>query len=243
MKICWDNLERVVLTKHGNFRVPTTDSIYYIKICKTCGEEYLGSKTASVCNKSCRRLSKEHKEKISKANTNKVVSEETKEKIRKIHTNKVVSEETKEKIKNTLTGRSRSEKTKQKISIAHVGKIISEETKKKISEAIQGEKHWNWQGGLSYDEYCPIFSDKEFKQMIRDRDGNICLNCGKTKDQNCKDKRELVGHHIDYDKQNCETKNIITLCTGCNIKANSKREEHTEWYRATLKELYGYKYE
>jgi hypothetical protein len=32
-----------------------------------------------------------------------------------------------------------------------------------------------WKGGLSYEPYCAIWSFKEFKEMIKYRDGNRCL--------------------------------------------------------------------
>lgn len=31
-------------------------------------------------------------------------------------------------------------------------------------------------------------------------------------------------HHIDYNKQNCEEENLISLCTKCNIRANFNRD-------------------
>ena len=80
----------------------------------------------------------------------------------------------------------------------------------------------------------------QFKQMIKDRDGNICLNCGKTEEQNG---RRLTGHHIDYDKKECPPKNIITLCHSCNSSANYDREWHTAYYQAMLYRRYGYEYE
>ncbi len=50
-------------------------------------------------------------------------------------------------------------------------------------------------------------------------------------------------HHIDYDKKNCELKNLITLCINCNSKANFDREWHTSFYKRILSIRYGYTYE
>ena len=94
-----------------------------------------------------------------------------------------------------------------------------------------------WRGGLSYEPYCPIWKDKEYKENIKERDNYRCLNplCGD------KDKRLHI-HHIDYDKKNCSPSNLITLCGSCNSKANFNREWHTFWYQAILTKRYNYKY-
>ena len=100
-----------------------------------------------------------------------------------------------------------------------------------------GPGHYNWQGGISCEPYCPIWSDKEYKKDIKLRDGDVCLNpyCSK------KDHRLYI-HHIDYNKKNCEYKNLITLCGSCNSRANVDREWHTDWYRIIMMRRYNYKY-
>jgi len=87
----------------------------------------------------------------------------------------------------------------------------------------------SWKGGLSYEPYCPIWSDKEYKQYIRDRDGNKCLNpyCSKNNSR-------LTIHHIDYNKKNCSPSNLITVCSSCNSRANTDRDWHTTWYQALV---------
>ena len=109
----------------------------------------------------------------------------------------------------------------------------SDEHKRKNSEAKKGSKHPLWLGGISNGDYCPIFSDKEFKQMIKDRDGNKCLN------PYCNNKhKELHIHHINYDKQECNESNLITVCRSCNSKANTDRDWHKEWYSTIIKNRY-----
>lgn len=120
------------------------------------------------------------------------------------------------------------------------GKQHTKETRIKMSLAQSGKNHPNWQGGVSFEPYCTIFSDEEYKQSLRDRDGNICLNCNKTEDQ---EGRKLSLHHIDYDKMNCKPKNLVTVCISCNTKANTDREWHTEWYQRIMNKRYGYIYE
>jgi hypothetical protein len=107
----------------------------------------------------------------------------------------------------------------------------------KHSIYISGSTHPNWQGGISYEPYCPIWKDKEYKNDIKARDGYKCLNpCCSNKD------KVLSIHHIDYNKKNCHPKNLITVCRSCNAKANTEREWHTIWYRALLYRRYNYEY-
>ena len=100
-----------------------------------------------------------------------------------------------------------------------------------------GSGNPSWKGGISFEPYCPIWSDKEYKKDIKLRDGNKCLNpdCWK------KDSRLHI-HHIDYNKKICSPSNVITLCGSCNARANTNREWHTAWYQALMYMRYKYKY-
>jgi len=61
--------------------------------------------------------------------------------------------------------------------------------------------------------------DKEYKESIKERDGYKCQN------SSCRNmSKRLSIHHIDYGKKNCKPNNLITLCTSCNVRANSKRD-------------------
>jgi len=108
----------------------------------------------------------------------------------------------------------------QCLSCNATGRIMSENTRKKLSLMHRRDKHWNWQGGKSYEKYGRIWT-AEFKEEIRKRDNHICRLCGK-KQQDCK--RKLDVHHIDYDKKNCNQDNLITLCRLCHLKTNRNRE-------------------
>jgi hypothetical protein len=74
---------------------------------------------------------------------------------------------------------------------------------------FSGENHWNWQGGKSFEIY-PSIWDNPLKRKIMERDNFACQDCGIN--------RNLVVHHIDEDKQNCEEDNLITLCLNCHAK-------------------------
>jgi hypothetical protein len=92
-----------------------------------------------------------------------------------------------------------------------------------------GSGNPSWKGGISCEPYCPVWTDREFKNDIKERDDYKCQNpdCWKTTNK-------LVLHHIDYDKKNCNPNNLITVCNSCNIRANKDREWHTAWYQAIM---------
>ena len=90
---------------------------------------------------------------------------------------------------------------------------------------MHGENNYNWKGGVSFEVYCEVWRDKEYKRSILKRDGYRCKN------PNCtRNSKKLVIHHIDYNKKNCHPNNLITLCNSCNIKANSNREHWKQFY-------------
>ena len=195
-----------------------------------------------------KKQSEEHRKKVSIAKKGKKVSEETKRKIGDAFRGRILTKAHRRKIsialkgkKGPWQGKKLSEETKKKLSIAHKGKKLSEETRKKMS-AYQlgrtGKLSRNWQGGVSFEPYCELWYDKEFKNYIKERDGNRCFN------PQCSNKFNQLGiHHVDYIKKNCEPKNLCTLCVSCNAKANVDRGFYTKWYREMLTLRYGYKYE
>lgn len=68
----------------------------------------------------------------------------------------------------------------------------------------------------------PAEFNRELCEAIRERDGRMCRVCGMGRGQ-----RELSVHHIDYDKQNCDPSNLVTLCHACHMKTNVKRDRDT----------------
>lgn len=107
-------------------------------------------------------------------------------------------------------------------------------------KGMLGQGNPNWVDGRSGKDYCPIWKDKEYKESIKERDAYICQN------PYCYGviyNRALSIHHIDYDKKNCKPNNLITLCLGCNTRANKDKEWHQEWYQNIMFKKYGYNYE
>jgi hypothetical protein len=94
----------------------------------------------------------------------------------------------------------------------------------RIEQYKNPENHPNWLGGLSRLPYTIEFN-ASLKESIRDRDNHKCQNCGKTEEQEIKDYNKVLAiHHIDYDKENCQDTNLISLCCECNTKANKNRD-------------------
>ena len=108
-----------------------------------------------------RKLSEEHKRKLSEVHKGRLLSKNHKRKISEAlkgeknpFYNKHHSEKTKKKISDAGRKRHHSEETKLKLSEIckgekhhFYGKHLTEEHKKKISDAFKGEKHPNWKGG------------------------------------------------------------------------------------------------
>lgn len=85
-----------------------------------------------------------------------------------------------------------------------------------------------WRGGISNEDYCDVWRDKDYKNSIKERDNYKCQN------PDCWNKCNhlpLHVHHIDYDKKNCHYLNLITLCPSCNSRANANRTYHQEFYQ------------
>lgn len=89
-----------------------------------------------------------------------------------------------------------------------------------MREAKRGNNNPNWQGGKSYEPYTIDWTET-LKRSIRERDNYICQLCS----QYGKDV-----HHIDYNKENCEIYNLITLCEGCHGKTNFNRDYWVNYF-------------
>jgi len=137
----------------------------------------------------------------------------------------------------------------RKIATSNKGKKRSAETRKKMSEA-QLKLYANgyispMKGRIGKDHPCyidgtgrlpyPLGWTNTLKESIRQRDDYKCQLCGKVQR---KQKRKPPVHHIDYNKENLNPKNLITLCPICNIKANRNREIWTRYFQSKIKIYY-----
>jgi len=150
----------------------------------------------------------------------------------------IYSEETLNKIKEARAKQVFSEETNLKKSKSMKGVItwntgLTKETDdriKKFSEKFRGEASPNWNNGSSFEPYSPEFN-KEKKQQILERDNYECQN------PKCKHLSNVLHiHHIDYDKKNSNSENLITLCDSCHTKTNNKnnRQYWTTYYQNIL---------
>jgi len=175
------------------------------------------------------KFSEEYRKKLSEAHKGYKFSEEAKRRMsegakhRKITPlfRKARSDNAKINPNYGMRGKHHSEETKIKISLAKKGKpsprkgaIVSEETKEKMRQ-YRGDRTSNWQGGKSFEPYS-IDWTKTLRRSIRERDRYTCQLCGR--------EPAISVHHIDYNKKNCNPKNLITLCNSCNAKVNFNRE-------------------
>ena len=62
MKICWDNLDNIYLTRNGNFRYIGGSQLYYHESCGVCGEPHLGHRNSRFCSHQCATTYKRSKE-------------------------------------------------------------------------------------------------------------------------------------------------------------------------------------
>lgn len=159
------------------------------------------------------------------------------------------SEETKRKMseaqkgnKNNL-GKKLSKEAREKISkarlgkpnMAWVGKKHTEETKKKMSESSKGisnpmygksrELSPTWKGGKSFEPYTLDWTET-LRRSIRERDKYTCQVCYKPQGDIA-----LDVHHIDYNKMNCNSDNLVALCHNCHSKTNQNRNYWINYFK------------
>lgn len=82
---------------------------------------------------------------------------------------------------------------------------------------IEGANNPNWCGGRSFEPY-PVDWNKRLKIRIRERDNYTCQN------PECSKPNSNFVHHIDYNKDNLDEKNLITTCNSCHSKTNFNRQ-------------------
>ena len=163
-----------------------------------------------------------------------------------------------------MTGKHHSLKTKQVLSnrltryflednnkLYLHNQIWTKERRRKLSQSLKGNKPWNrglnasidkriiagekhpdWNGGSTKQKYPHIFNEF-LKEMIRNRDNRKCQNCGCPEIENGK---KLDVHHIDYNRNNCHSDNLISLCVHCHRKTYRDRKYWTCYFQNKIKE-------
>lgn len=142
--------------------------------------------------------------------------------------------EWREKMRIINTGRKHKPETIEKIRKIKTGVIVSQETRRKMSESQKrignkpplhkGDKCHLWKGGITNQKYSVDWTSS-LRISIRERDHYQCQICGKNQD-----KTAHPVHHIDYDKNNLNTDNLITLCVSCHAKTNTNRDYWKQYF-------------
>jgi hypothetical protein len=92
------------------------------------------------------------------------------------------------------------------------------------------KNHPSFIDGRSFEKY-PAEFNEILRNKIRQRDNYTCQNCSMTEEEHLiVYGRTLHVHHIDYNRKNCKENNLIALCQGCNLRANSNRSYWQELY-------------
>jgi len=94
-----------------------------------------------------------------------------------------------------------------------ISSMPKEEKERKYVLPHKGERNINWKGGTKPAVYPSTF--EKIKKFIRFRDNFQCKMCGEFGNN---------VHHIDYNKQNSNPNNLITLCVSCHSLTNYNRD-------------------
>ena len=147
------------------------------------------------------------------------------------------SKETREKLSNSLKLAYKEGRKKIVKNLVH-NQLHSEEAKKKMSASKQGIDLKDWNKFISFEPYDKNFNIR-FKNLIRKRDNQLCMCCGKHRE---KIRRALCVHHINYDKKLTIPQNCISSCDTCHLITQTNRKYWTDFFQSLLSERYGYEY-
>jgi hypothetical protein len=165
-------------------------------------------------------------------------TQESKDKMSKSRRGHIFSKEHNQKISEARKGIHFLDITKEKLSLIAKERWKDEKYHKEFSESRIGKNNPNWHGGIQYEPYDNNWNRK-FKNLIRKRDNQVCINCGKHRE---KLKYSLDVHHINYDKQLSIKENCISLCHSCHSLTQINRDYWTKFFQEKLSRLYNYKY-
>lgn len=159
------------------------------------------------------------------------LSEEAKERIRQARKN------LKGKIKFPQEARDHISESKKGAKNPFYNKTHTLESLRKISR--KGEKNPAWKGGISFEPYCPKFTD-EFKERVRAFFGYQCQKCGHIWKEG---EKKLAVHHVNYRKDACCAMDVIPLfvplCAGrCHGKTTVNRIFWQYWFTEMVNYIY-----
>jgi hypothetical protein len=163
-------------------------------------------------------------------NTKKIISEKA---IQRCQDKEYISKITKSAIKSSINRwKDPVYKNKQLKALKNAKRtyVRTREHQEKINNSLKGSIPWN----KGYGEYIrgsknpmyingesikyPIIFNKYLRQEIRKRDEYICKICFKKQEN-----RLLSVHHIDWNKKNNKTYNLISLCASCHQRLHANK--------------------
>ena len=228
--------------------------------CDSCGRVRWVAKQGyrdlcGSCALNGRKLSKLHKDNISKNHSRKCGIEHHCYGEKHPNWGKHLSKEIKQKIsishigsKNYNYGKHLSDEHKEAISKGNIlyyinnesynkGKTYNhtEKTKIAISCGHQGIKIEDFDGFIGFGKYCYKFNDS-CRESNRNKYNRKCFICGKNEEDN---KRKLSVHHVDMNKQqgcNGESWKLVPVCINCHGML------HTDLWKNRIEYLLGCDY-
>lgn len=126
------------------------------------------------------------------------------------------------------------EKVRKRMLLNNPMKLLA--IRQKMSETRK-ERKCGYVHGEGYEPYSKEFNTK-LKAEIRARDNYKCQGegCSITQEEHfIMYGRDIEVHHIDYNKQDCNEKNLITLCKQCNIRANFNRQYWQDYFTKLIR--------
>jgi len=187
MKLCWDNIENIRLSRYGNFRDVIEKKTYHLKECKQCGIKFLTpNRSIKFCNKKCVYNNDERGEKIRKANIGRVVSDEMKEHLRK----KAIEQWSIKENRDKHSDIAKETWIKYRDEIINARKnVYNDDFKKNVSSGLKRfykNGGTNWNNGLTKD------NDERLVSIGRKNSKNLK---GRTKEE-----YEYLKKHSEYMK-------------------------------------------
>ena len=209
-----------------------------VKNCVDCGKQI--GRTSTRCNPCAAKVFGAQRTAHAKGNKYKLgsrLSEEHKKKIGQAGIGRHWSEEFRARFVRLRTGHPVSAETRAKISAGHRGRVLTEEHRAKLSayrhtaeelEKMRGPNHWAYRDGRSSYPYPTTW--KAIRQAIRRRDGGLCQHPDCYRPENG---RHHDCHHIDRDKKDNRSENLILLCFKHHAETKKGNVDYwIEYYQA-----------
>lgn len=171
-----------------------------------CKTEEFRSKRRNAAKRD--NLSDETLKKMSESSKRDNLSDETIKKMSEGVKRANMSVETIKKRSEASKRENLSDKTREKMSESSKRENMPDEERQLRSNSASGENNPNWKGGISFEPYCPKFTEK-LKQRVREQYNN-CDYLSGLSDYICNIMKngkvwKLDIHHIDYNKmQGCD---------------------------------------